>query len=155
MSLLARIFGLRASDQIESRVIPLLQMMLADGEVNPKELAALQVHLSHIGVSDSQFQRMLERARTSPKEPSFPTDPHQRVELMLGACAMMVIDGDVAVTELAYLHMMAARMEIPPAVLHHMIQEAIKLGQKANPGVNLQADFEAALIALAASVANR
>ena len=155
MSLFARLFGTRPPQDIEARLLPILKMMTLDGRVDPREEVALMGHMQQMGITREQASSMLERVKSRGGEIPLPTEPRHRIEVMLGACAMMVIDGDIAVSELGYLHYLAGRMEIPPFMLKDMIERAIRLGQQVNPGVDLQSDFEAATVALAVALRSR
>jgi hypothetical protein len=151
MSLFARIFGTRSSQELEARLLPFLKMMTMDGRRDPKEFLALSVHISQMGITPERAAQLVAQAGVGTEIP-FPTDPRHKIEVLLGAAAMMVSDGDIAVDELGYLHFLAARMEIPAPVLSDVINKAIALGESMNPGVDLRTDFESALMVLAAQV---
>jgi uncharacterized tellurite resistance protein B-like protein len=151
MSLFARLFGTRTPQELEARVIPIIKMMAMDGEKSPKEYVALAAHLQHVGISAERARALLSNIKPGTPVP-LPTEPRHKLEVLLGAAAMMVADGDIAVDELGYLHFLAAQMGLPPSVLAEVIERAIALGQSMNPGVDLQSDFEAALAVLALKV---
>lgn len=152
MSLFARLFGSRTPQELEQRLLPIIKMMTVDGRVDERERLALFAHMRQMGISTEQASALFDRVKNGSREITLPTDPRHRVEVMLGACAMMVIDGEISVQEVAYLHYLAGRMDIPVEVVIDMIGRAIALGQKVNPGADLMAEFEAALTELAAAV---
>lgn len=156
MTLFARIFGTRTSQELEARLLPILHMMMLDGEMHENEQVALAAHLAYLGVDASQFRHFMTQAQSATVP--IPSDPRHKVEVLLGAAAIMVADGDIAVSELAFLHLLAARMQIPPSVLREIIAGAIKLGESINPGVDLKTDFKAAeavlVLSLSASAAS-
>jgi len=150
MSLFQRLFGTRTPQEVEARLLPVIKMMLIDGKSDAKELGTLSGYLKRLGVSPEQGQQLVNDARG--REIPLPSDPRHKLEVLVAAALMMAADGDIGVDELAYLHFLAGRMEIPPSVMLEAIGKAIAYGKALNPGTDLQSDFEAALTVLALSV---
>ncbi|MEY3021335.1 MAG: hypothetical protein RIS86_533 [Planctomycetota bacterium] len=59
-----RLFGSRTESDIEARLIPIVHMMMVDGDMGPREMELLAAHTASIGVSADRFQRVLERAKS-------------------------------------------------------------------------------------------
>lgn len=151
MSFFQRLFGTQSPQELEARLLPIIKMMTIDGRTEPNEHHALCAHLMHMGITLEHAQRIIARAQSG--EIPLPTEPRHKLEVLAGAAAMMVSDGDIVVEELGYLHFLAAKMQIPLEVLWEAINRALVLGKSMNPGVDVRADFRAALANLALSVA--
>lgn len=147
-SLFARMFGLETEQQLVGRILPILQMMDADGEVKDIERLALHAHLTQMGISESRARELLSRLNPAEDYP-LPTDPRKKIEMLIGAAAVMVSDGDIAVNELRLLHVLALRMQVPPEVLTDIVLRSVALGKQLNPQVDVETDFAAALAVLA------
>jgi hypothetical protein len=146
-----RLFGSRTESDIEARLIPIVHMMMVDGDMGPREMELLAAHTASIGVSAERFQRVLERAKSGGPFP-LPTSPEQKLEVLAAAAAMMTVDGNIAVSELGLLHVLGASMGIPPEVFSSVMLRAVEYGQRTNPDIDVAADFAAALKALATAM---
>ena len=149
--LFERLFGNRNDAELEARILPLLQMIVMDGETHVHELLAMQQLVARLGVSESRLAQMMERARDGDPIP-IPTDPGHRLELLAGAALIMTCDGDTAVGELEYYLALAGRMSIPPDVATQVLHRELAAAKQLNHGVDVEGDFQAALRALAVKV---
>lgn len=143
MGLIARLFGTHTPEEVEARVLPVLQMMAMDGKIDAKEQATLQAHLDSLGISRDRAKELLAHTRTHTEIP-LPTKVEHKIELLGVASMVMVSDGDVAPQELAYLFFLGGRMGMPAQVVQRAIDVAIEFAQRDHPGVDLKADYEAA-----------
>jgi uncharacterized tellurite resistance protein B-like protein len=149
--LFTRLFGSRTESDIEARLIPIVHMMMVDGDMGPREMELLAAHTASIGVSAERFQRVLERVKSGGPFP-LPTAPEQKLEVLAAAAAMMTVDGSIAVSELRLLHVLGASMGIPPEIFSSVMLRAVEFGQRTNPDVDVAADFSAALQVLATTM---
>jgi|LauGreDrversion4_2_1035121.scaffolds.fasta_scaffold28638_2 uncharacterized tellurite resistance protein B-like protein len=151
MSLFARLFGTRTPQEIEERIIPLLHMMAMDGTIHEHEMLVITTHATELGISRERLAQLIKSAGEA-REFKLPSDPEHKLQLLSVAAAIMVSDGDTSVRELAFLHAIANRMSVPPEVLTRIVLHALELGKSLNPGVDVRADFNAALLSLARQV---
>jgi hypothetical protein len=151
MGIFSRWISSRTPSEIDARLVPVLQMMALDGRADPKEGQTLAAYLIRLGITPDQVMEVQNRAVG--KAIPLPTDPHQRLEVLGVAALMMICDGDIDVRELAFYHVLAARMSVPAEIASSMLIQAVKLGDKVNPEYDLESELSAAIRVLAVHLA--
>ena len=103
----------------------LLAMAASDGAINHSEMALLADRCIQWGVSDDEFGEMIEQAVRGKLALQIPADPGDRESLLRELVHMMAADGQLADTEKHLFATAAAVMEITPARLDQIIDQAI------------------------------
>ena len=136
----SRLFGGISQNEIEARLLPIMQIAGADGTISPEEQMMLQMHFETLGISGERAMEILENATG----PVLPTKEEHRIEVLLTAAGMMMCDGRVTPTEYKLFLTLARCMGFPQVCVDAAIENAIELANKLLPGVNIRAQLAAA-----------
>jgi len=146
MGIFSQWFSSRTPSDIDARLVPVLQMMSLDGRFDAREGQTLRAYITRLGISQEQVEIVHKRA--TGKQIPIPTDPRQKLEVLSGAALMMICDGDIDVRELAFFHVIAARMQIPPEIASSLLLQSVKLVGNLQPDFDLERELTSALAAL-------
>jgi uncharacterized tellurite resistance protein B-like protein len=104
----------------------MLSMAVADGSISREELRLFSHRALEWGVSDSEFERLLdEAARDEAPLPEIPQDKAAANDLLKELVFMMAADGQIHNTERQMFAVIAAQMNVNESDLNGIIDQAI------------------------------
>jgi uncharacterized tellurite resistance protein B-like protein len=106
----------------------LLAMAAADGSMDEGELRLLSSRAMQLGVTDDEFEQVLQAAISRRDHLSIPRDHDDRLTLLRDLVRMMAADGRLDHREKSLFAIVAATMEISPAQLNQVIDAAVHEG---------------------------
>ncbi|HEY6563015.1 MAG TPA: hypothetical protein VIY86_00835 [Pirellulaceae bacterium] len=106
----------------------LLIMAAADGQIAREELRLLTQRAVAWGISDSQFEALLDEANEGRTELIRPASPQERTEIVRELIFMMAADGQLTDLEKDFFAGFASRIGISTSELNHLIDGAIRDG---------------------------
>lgn len=106
----------------------LLAMAAADGRMNESELGFLSSRAVQLGVTDDQFESMLEQAIAGEVDLEIPTDQRERRRLLKDLIRMMAADGHLDQREKKLFAVVAASMQLSNDDLHQVIDATLAEG---------------------------
>ncbi len=112
------------------RLRVLLSMAAADDGVAVEELRLLSTRAIDWGISDDEFEGLLNDAIAGEADFQLPAEPIERWELLVDLVRMMAADGKVHRLEKELFALLAAKMEISPGRLDEAIDAAIQQGPR-------------------------
>jgi DnaJ-domain-containing protein 1 len=103
----------------------LVAMAAADGRVAISELRFLGDRAVSWGITDDEFEAVLDDANRGDVELQIPADPADRRRLLLDLVRMMAADGKLHSHEKSLFAVIASTMDITDTALNEIIDEAI------------------------------
>ena len=111
------------------RLRAMLSMAAADDGVTTEELRLLAAKAVDWGITDDDFEELLDDAIAGKSQIELPESAAQRWELLVDLIGMMAADGKLHPMEKQLFALLAAKMEISPNRLKEAIDDAISRGQ--------------------------
>lgn len=103
----------------------LLIVAMADGKMSEAELRLLSHRAAEWGVTDDQFEDVLEEALQGRANLSLPEDPEQRIEMLKEMIRMMAADGQLSETEKQLFAVVSVVLNIDAMQLNTLIDEVL------------------------------
>ncbi len=110
------------------RLRVLLTMAAADSGITVEELRLLGTRAIAWGITDEEFEGLLDDAIAGNTSIQLPTEEGERWDMLVDLIRMMAADGRLHPTEKELFSCLAARMEISPDRLDQAINAAIADG---------------------------
>jgi uncharacterized tellurite resistance protein B-like protein len=104
----------------------LLQMAAADQSITTEEMRLLGDRAITWGITDDQFECMIEEAIRGEASLTFPTDREERTEVLADLVRMMGADGHLDEREKRLFAVVAARADMNAERINEIIDAAIK-----------------------------
>jgi len=96
-------------------------IMLADGEIDEKEMDLLRHFAQARGVSQQQLQSIVQGVRAGQYRVSPPGTPQEAMEIVRAAAVMALVDGKVDDSEMQALQAMGSQMGLAPADIRNTV----------------------------------
>jgi uncharacterized tellurite resistance protein B-like protein len=110
----------------------LLIMAAADGGLSREELQLLTDRAIRWGVTDEEFEVLLDEATSGSTELMLPPTAHERFKILRELIWMMGADGHIGDHEKCLFAQLCSRMNISPTEVNQIIDEAIAGRRRGN-----------------------
>ena len=104
----------------------LLTMAAADGSISTEELRLLASRALEWGISDDEFEQVLDEATETPVDLVLPEGRENRLALLKELVQMMAADGKLHEREKRLFSVVAAQMAVSTEELNQVIDAAIR-----------------------------
>ena len=128
----------RATKEKKAAVMNAIAVMLADGRIDPSELALLNKICRRVGLNEKKLKKML----SDPGKVKFivPQNRDERVCQLIDMVFMMMADGKIDQREVRVTERFAGHLGFSPSMVAKLVKGIIDGSQKGHSRVQVSAD---------------
>jgi hypothetical protein len=135
----------KSNDEIKAKISDLVQIIIADGKIEPNEEKLLNQIARKSGLNETQLKEIVDQVITNPDsiKPSPPTDFKEKITYLLDTVSMMMVDGYIDKREAVICEKAAVKLGFNPSIIPKMVADIVRMTQKNAPRRNIATELDA------------